>query len=116
MSLKDRLMNFEFFKDEVLYKKYGKNIHDMGIDESIQTGIVEKLLNARELGVPYCVVFGGLTPVNTKWDPYGNGDWKPPRDYIATDDIATEDNDREQERKNIYAFLRGEIKEKGEDV
>ena len=114
MGIKEKLMGINFFKDEKLYKKYGDNVYDMGMEDTIEKGIVEKLMNARDLDIPYCVVFGSLTPMGTRWDPYGNGEWHPPRDYIATDDIATEDNNREQERQNVYAFLRGEVKAKEE--
>ncbi len=115
MGIKEKLMSVNAIKDDVLYRKYGSNIHDIDLTETIQTGITDRLMNARELGVPYCVVFGNVVPGTPAWDPYGNGDWNPPRDYITTDDIATEDNDREREMQNIYTFLRGEeiIKEKG---
>ena len=46
------------------------------------------------------------------WDKYGDGTWQPKRAYIATDDIKTPDNDRMQEEKNIYDFLRGKTIEK----
>lgn len=113
MGIKDRLMNINAIKNKVLYRKYKENIHDIDLNESIQTGITDRLMGARELGVPYCVVFGHVVPSGISWDPYGNGDWNPPRDYITTDDIATENNDREKEKQNIYTFLRGEILEKG---
>ena len=112
MGIKDRLMNISAIKNDVLYRKYKENIHDIDLNESIKTGITDRLMSARELGVPYCVVFGHVVPGGVSWDPYGNGDWNPPRDYITTDDIATEDNDREKEKQNIYAFLRGETLEK----
>ena len=113
--LKEKIMESEAVKDEIIYSKYGDNIHDIDLTETIKTGIVDRLMHARELGIPYCIVFGSTIPVNTKWDPYGNGVWNPPRDYITTDDIAEEDNDREKELQNIYTFLRGEkiIKTKG---
>ena len=115
--IKDNLMHLKAFKDQALYKKYGANIHDIDLNETIKTGITDRLMNAREMGIPYCVVFGNVIPVGTSWDPYGNGDWNPPRDYITTDDIASESNDRNLEEKNIYSFLRGEEitkeKEKG---
>ena len=114
MSIMDRLMRFDAVKDEVLYSRYGGNIHDIDLTETITTGITDRLMNARELGIPYCVVFGRIVPAGN-WDKYGDGKWNPPRDYITTDDIATEDNDREKERQNVYAFLRGELKEKEEE-
>ena len=112
MGIKDRLMKIDSIKNDVLYRKYKDNIHDIDLNESIKSGITDRLMDARELGIPYCVVFGHILPAGTSWDPYGNGDWNPPRDYITTDDIATEDNNREKERENIYAFLRGEVLEK----
>ncbi len=114
MGIMDKLMVIEAVKNEVLFKKYGANIHDIDLTETIKTGIEDRLMGARELNIPYCVVFGSVIPTGTTWDRYGNGDWNPPRDYITTDDIATEDKNREQERENIYAFLRGELKEKKE--
>ena len=115
MGIKDKLMNVKAIKDQVLFEKYGANIHDIDLNETIKTGIVERLMKARGMGIPYCVVFGHVVPAGTSWDPYGNGDWNPPRDYITTDDIAREDNNRELEEQNIYTFLRGEeiIKEQG---
>lgn len=112
MGIKERIMKLEWVKNDVLVRKFGKNIHDMDFGETIKTGVEDRLMQARELNVPYCVVFGCLQPSGTSWDPYGNGDWNPPRDYITTYDIATEENDREEERQNVYAFLRGEILEK----
>lgn len=110
MSIKNLLFNLKFFKDEYLYKKYRGNIHDIDLNETIKSGIEDRLMDARELGIPYCVVFGHVVP-SGNWDPYKSGKWNPPRDYIGTDDIETENNDREQEKQNIYSFLRGETKE-----
>ena len=114
-KLRDKLMQYETFKNDALVRKYGNNIHDIDLTETIKTGVADKLIQARELGVPYCVVFGRVVPATPAWDPYGNGDWNPPRDYITTEDIAEESNDREKERQNIYTFLRGEeiVKDKG---
>ncbi len=116
MGFVDILMDrSKVIKDEILFRKYGPNIHDIDLTETIKTGIEDRLIGARELNIPYCVVFGGVVPGGTAWDRYGNGDWNPPRDYITTDDIATEEKDIEKERENIYSFLRGELKveEKG---
>ena len=108
MGIKERLMKIRAIRDDVLYKKYRGNIHDVDLTETVKTGITDRLMQARELDIPYCVVFGGVIPAGISWDPYGNGDWNPPREYITTDDIATEDKNREKEEQNIYAFLRGE--------
>jgi hypothetical protein len=118
MGLKDKLMKFDFVKDSVLSEKYGSNIHDMGLDENIEKDLVGRLMTAREVDIPYCVVFGGIIPMGKNWDPYGNGEWNPSRDYITTEDIATEDKDLELERQNIYAFLRGEeiVKDKAQET
>ncbi len=115
MGIKEKLMKIRAIRDDVLYRKYRGNIHDIDLTETIKTGITDRLMQARELDVPYCVVFGNVVPAGISWDPYGNGDWNPPRDYITTDDIKTENNDRQQEEQNVYAFLRGEEikKEKG---
>ena len=107
MSIRQQLERLQFFKDQMLYNKFGSNIHDIDLNETIQTGIVDRLMKARELGIPYCVVFGHTIPSSRTWDKFGDGTWNPPRDYISTEDIQTEDNDREQEIKNIYDFLRG---------
>ena len=107
MSLRQRLEKFRIIKDQMLYKRFGNNIHDIDLNETIQTGVVDRLMHARELNVPYCVVFGSVVPSVKTWDKFGDGTWNPPRDYITTEDIKTEDNDREQELKNIYDFLRG---------
>jgi hypothetical protein len=112
MKFKDRVMNVKPVKDFVLSNNYGSNIYDMDYRDGIQKGIVDKLMKARDLGVRYCVVFGRYIPSNSAWDPYVGGNWNPIRDYITTEDIATEDNNREQEIQNIYAFLRGETIEK----
>ena len=113
-AIKETLMKSETIKNDVLVNKYGKNIYDISLTDTIKTGVADKLMQARELDVPFCVIFGAVVP-GGKWDPYEGGDWNPPRDYITTEDIATDNNDREQEMQNIYAFLRGEepIKEKG---
>ena len=99
MSIRQQLERLQFFKDQMLYNKFGSNIHDIDLNETIQTGIVDRLMKARELGIPYCVVFGHTIPSSRTWDKFGDG--------ISTEDIQTEDNDREQELKNIYDFLRG---------
>ena len=108
MALRDKLMKINFIKNSFLSEKYGNNIHDIGLNENIEEGIVQRLMNARELNIPYCVIFGRVMPMGKTWDPYGNGEWNPPRDFITTEDIATDDKDSELERQNIYAFLRGE--------
>lgn len=95
-------MNNEIIKSEMLDKKYGDNIHFLEFNEDVQTGIVNPLLNARDKDEKYCVVLGLMVPQGF------DGEWKPIRDYITTDDIKTEENDREQEYQNIYSFLRGE--------
>ena len=108
MGIKDKLMKIRAIRDNILYRKYRGNIHDVDLTESVKTGIADRLMQARELDIPYCVIFGGVIPTGTSWYPYGNGDWNPPREYITTDDIKTEDKNKEQERQNVYAFLRGE--------
>ena len=91
-----------------LVKKYGStNIYEVEQNESIEEGIVKRLLNARDLGVPYAVIFDNVLPLSKIWDKFGDGTWHPKRNYITTEDIADPKNDREKERKNIYDFLRG---------
>ena len=108
MEIKEKLMKIKTIRDHMLYRKYHGNIHDVDIIESVKKGIVDRLMHARELDIPYCVMIEGIIPTSTSWDPYGNGDWNPSRGYITTDDIAEEDKNREKEKQNIYAFLRGE--------
>jgi hypothetical protein len=107
MGIVDKIKALQFVKDEILYRKFGNNIHDIDLNETIQTGVVDRLMKARELGIDYCVVVGGVVPSTKTWDKFGDGTWNPPRDYISTEDIATADRDPEQELKNIYDFLRG---------
>ena len=86
-------------------------IHDFDFGETVETGIVNPLLDARERKEKYCVILGKKVPEERIWDPIGNNDWKPVREFITTEDIATEDYNREQEKENIYSFLRGDVKE-----
>ena len=90
---------------------YGINMHGLEYGDTVRTGVVEPLLNARSEGRRFCVELG-MVPGGREWDIYGDGEWNPPRPYITTDDIATPDNDREQEERNIYDFLRGKKMEK----
>ena len=87
--------------------EYGINMHGIDYNETIRSGIVEPLMQARNEGRRFCVEFGYVIPSSKDWDIFGDGEWNPSRRYITTDDIATPDNDREQEEKNIYDFLRG---------
>lgn len=107
MGIKEKIMELEFVRDYILVSKFGKNIHDVDLTESVKTGIADRLLMARELGIEYAVVIKGIVPISVSWDRYGDGTWNPKRSYISTEDIKTEDNNREQEEKNIYDFLRG---------
>ncbi len=106
-NIKDTLMKIPAIKDDVLYRKYGNNIYGLNLGDKIETAVADKLIKARDLGVPFCVMFGNPA-IFDGWDPYKNGKWNPPRDYITTEDIATDDNNREIERQNVFAFLRGE--------
>ena len=112
MKITEKMIQLKFLRDYMLVKKYGHNIHDLDLTETIQTGVVDKLMMARELGIDYAVVLENVVPLGKNWDKYGDGTWQPKRAYIATDDIQTPDNDRMQEEKNIYDFLRGKTIEK----
>ena len=107
MGIKEKIMELEFVRDYILVSKFGDNIHDVDLTETVETGIVNRLLTARELGINYAVVVKGIIPMSKSWDKYGDGTWNPRRSYISTDDIKTESNDREQEERNVYDFLRG---------
>ena len=83
---------------------YGLDMHGVDLNEGVEKGIVEPLMKARREGRRYCVDFGRTVPTY-KWDKYGDGTWNPPRNYIMTSDIATPDNDFEQERERFMIFL-----------
>ena len=114
MGIKEKIMELRFVRDYILVSKFGNNIHDVDLLESIQTGVVNRLLIARELGIDYAVVVEGIVPMSKILDKYGYGTWNPNRSYISTEDIKTEDNNREQEERNIYDFLRGKPAHKAE--
>lgn len=105
-SIRERIEKLEWIENSILVRKFGSNIHDIDLGETIETGVVNRLMGARELGVDYAVVVRGVIAVS--WDKYGDRRWNPLRGVITTFDIATDDNDREQEEKNIYAFLAGD--------
>ena len=60
---------------------YGLDMHGVDLNEGIEKGIVEPLMEARRKGKRFCVDFGSTVPVY-KWDKYGDGTWNPPRHYI----------------------------------
>ena len=107
MGIKEKIIELEFIKNCILVRKFGKNIHDVDLWETVQTGIVNRLLIARALDIDYAVVVSGVIPSGKSWDKYGDGTWNPRRSYISTDDIKTDDYNKEQEERNIYDFLRG---------
>ena len=94
---------------------YGFDMHGVDLNEGVEKGIVEPLMKARREGKRYCVDFGRTVQIY-KWDKYGDGTWNPPIHYIMTSDIATPDNDFEQEERNIYDFLRGKRLEEDMDM
>ncbi len=108
--IKEILMKNRTIRDMYLYDKYRGNIYDLDLRDSIQAGIIDKLMYARKLGIPFCVMLGGVPLYD--WDIFEHAEWNPVRDYITTDDIETTDHNEEEELKNIYRFLRGEEKEK----
>lgn len=106
--IREKIEKLEFIENVLLVEKFGDNIYDFDLTDTFQTGVVDRLMKARELGIPYAVILKGIV-AGPGWDKYGNGAWHPlRRGIITTYDIATPDNDREQEEKNIYAFVRGE--------
>lgn len=112
MRLKDRIMRQKIIRDYILEKKYGLNVHEVDITENVQTGIVDRLMNARERSVEYAVTLDGVVPIGTAWDKYGDGTWNPKKSYITTDDIKTQNKDRYLEEQKIYDFLRGKSSNK----
>lgn len=109
MTMFDKMKNSLILQNEQLEKVYGNNIHDYEFGETVEEGIVNPLLDVREKDEKYCVVLGTKVPEERFWDPTGNNDWNPVREYITTEDIAS--NSREDEKNNIYNFLRGQVKE-----
>ena len=110
MTMFDKMKSSLILQNEKIEKIYGNNIHDFGFGETVEDGIVNPLLDAREKGEKYCVILGQMVPEERIWDPTGNNDWNPLREYITTEDIASDS--RESEKNNIYAFLRGQEKDK----
>ena len=64
MGIKEKIMELRFVRDYILVSKFGNNIHDVDLLESIQTGVVNRLLIARELGIDYAVVVEGIVPMS----------------------------------------------------
>lgn len=117
MGLKEKIREIGFIQDAYLIREFGSsNIHDMDLRDTIEEGVVKRLLKARELGVKYAVVLGNVIPISKSWDPYGDGEWNPVRKYITTEDIKDPNNDREREKQNIYDFLRGKKAEKKKEL
>ena len=116
MGIKDRLREIPFIQDQYLVREFGSNIHDVDLSETIADGVEKRLIQAREMGIKYAVVLGGVIPVSKKWDRYGDGTWNPRRSFITTEDLKDPDNNRENERRNIYDFLRGKKAEKKEEL
>lgn len=90
------------------------NVYGVDITESIQTGVVDRLMYARERDVEYAIVLDGIAPLGEGWDKYGDGMWNSKSSFITTEDIKTPNNDRKLEEQNIYDFLRGKSAEKNE--
>lgn len=95
---------------------YGEDMRGVLLNETIKSGIVDPLMKARREGRRYCVDFGSVIPMSKIWDIYGDGTWNPPRSYITTIDIATPDNNFEEEERRIYDFLRGKKMRKDMDM
>lgn len=49
------------------------NVYGVDITESIQTGVVDRLMYARERDVEYAIVLDGIAPLGEGWDKYGDG-------------------------------------------
>lgn len=113
--LGDILLRNEIIRDDYLYLKYGNNIYDLNLTDTIEKGIVEKLMGARILGIKYCVVYHGIVMSRHPhpYSPY----------FISTDDIQitkralTEDDDeiKKIEKANIYWFLQGKVPVKSKE-
>lgn len=53
MKIIDKIKQLEIVRNYILERKYGINIHNVDLNESIQSGIVDKLLNARDANIKY---------------------------------------------------------------
>ena len=62
MKITEKMIQLKFLRDYMLIKKYGYNIHDLDLTETIQTGVVDKLMMAHELGIDYAVVLENVVP------------------------------------------------------
>ncbi len=107
MKIIDKIKQLEIVRNYILERKYGINIHNVDLNESIQSGIVDKLLNARDANIKYAIILDGVCPLGKSWDKYGDGSWNPKNKVITTEDIKTDNNDKLKEEQNIYDFLRG---------
>ena len=111
-SIRKRLGNFlldiTWIRDQYIYEVFRGNTYDIGLEAcSFEDIFVKKLINARKIGVKYCVIYGGVYFWNYPHplSPY----------FISTEDIKItegplpEDDEETQaiERANIYWFMQG---------
>ncbi len=75
MKIIDKIKQLEIVRNYILERKYRINIHNVDLNESIQSGIVDKLLNARSTNIKYAVILDGVCPLGKSWDKYGDGSW-----------------------------------------
>lgn len=75
MKIIDKIKQLEIVRNYILERKYRINIHNVDLNESIQSGIVDKLLNARSTNINYAVILDGVCHLGKSWDKYGDGSW-----------------------------------------
>ena len=111
-SIGKRLGNYllekPWIRDAYISHVFGGNTYDIGLEAcSFEDIFVKKLINARKIGVKYCVIYDGLHFWNYPHplSPY----------FISTEDIKITENrlseddkeTQEIERANIYWFMQG---------
>lgn len=99
LTIREKIEKISGIENSILVRRFGTNIHDLDLRDSLEDGVVNKLIGARKMKIPYAVVIRGIASSKMK---------NPLREVITTYDIETENEDYEQEEKNIYAFLKGD--------
>lgn len=106
--LGDFLLGIPWIRDQYIYQVFRGNTYDIGLEEcTFEDVFVKKLINARKLGIKFCVIYSGLYFWNypNPLSPY----------FISTEDIKITENQlseddketQEIERANIYWFMQG---------
>lgn len=105
--LGDFLLGIPWIRDQYIYEVFRGNTYDIGLDCSFEDDFVKRLIQARKLGIKYCVIYGGVVFLNYPHplSPY----------FISTEDIKiTEERLSEDDKEtqaieiaNIYWFMQG---------